>query len=62
VADEFRAGRLSPEVSHRFFNTVHALIDFLPSEQRKVAWMHNFLPEDPDFVSLNSFVIAPICF
>ncbi|KAJ7719780.1 hypothetical protein B0H14DRAFT_3521149 [Mycena olivaceomarginata] len=32
VADEFRAGRLSPEVAHRFFNTIRALIAFLPSE------------------------------
>ncbi|KAJ7792113.1 hypothetical protein B0H14DRAFT_2624321 [Mycena olivaceomarginata] len=52
VADEFRAGRLSPEVSHRFFNTVRALINFLPSERRNIAWTHGFLPEDPDFANL----------
>ncbi|KAJ7896424.1 hypothetical protein B0H14DRAFT_3425793 [Mycena olivaceomarginata] len=52
VADEFRAGRLSPAISQRFFNTVRALIEFLPSEQRNSAWTHDFLPEDPDFANL----------
>ncbi|KAJ7694938.1 hypothetical protein B0H14DRAFT_3530447 [Mycena olivaceomarginata] len=58
VADEFRAGRLSPAVSQRLFNTVRALIEFLPSERRNDAWTHDFLPEDPDFANL--FLTASI--
>ncbi|KAJ7301340.1 hypothetical protein DFH08DRAFT_993807 [Mycena albidolilacea] len=58
VADEFRAGRLSPAISQRFFNTVRALINFLPPERRNDAWTHDFLPEDPDFVNL--FLTASI--
>ncbi|KAJ7895590.1 hypothetical protein B0H14DRAFT_3426202 [Mycena olivaceomarginata] len=58
VADEFRAGRLSPAISQPFFNTVRALIEFLPSKRRNDTWTHDFLPEDPDFANL--FLTASI--
>ncbi|KAJ7302481.1 hypothetical protein DFH08DRAFT_977757 [Mycena albidolilacea] len=48
-ASKFRAGRLSPEVTHGFFNTAHALIAYLPSELYNATWEHEFHPEAPDF-------------
>ncbi|KAJ7310000.1 hypothetical protein DFH08DRAFT_974596 [Mycena albidolilacea] len=61
IALFFRAGRLSPAIAQRFFNTVHALIDFLPPERRNEAWTHDFLPEDQDFANLflNSSITIP---
>ncbi|KAJ7863627.1 hypothetical protein B0H14DRAFT_3443983 [Mycena olivaceomarginata] len=35
LIDEFRAGRLSPTITHIFFNSVRALIASLPPETRK---------------------------
>jgi hypothetical protein len=49
-ADELRAGRLSPEIIHGFFNSVRALVASLPSELRNPAWMDSLLPVDPDLV------------
>ncbi|KAJ7362706.1 hypothetical protein DFH08DRAFT_950941 [Mycena albidolilacea] len=47
LADEFRAGWLSPEVAHYFFNSTRSLIAHLPSEVRNPAWSHGIIPEDP---------------
>jgi hypothetical protein len=57
LADEFRAGRLSPEAAHYFFNSTRALIATLPPEQRNPAWTHNMLPVSPEYVGPGSFFL-----
>jgi hypothetical protein len=59
LADEFRAGRLSPEVTHYFFNSTHALIASLPSELHNPAWSHSILPVSPEYVCSTLFAIDP---
>ncbi|KAJ7300604.1 hypothetical protein DFH08DRAFT_828294 [Mycena albidolilacea] len=49
ISDEFRAGRLSPEFTHFFFNSTRALISYLPAEVRKPAWSLHILPEDSQY-------------
>lgn len=59
LADEFRAGRLSPECAHYFFNSTRSLIALLPPELRNPAWSHSLLPEAPEYVSPYLFSIDP---
>jgi hypothetical protein len=54
LIDEFRAGRLSPTITHIFFNSVRALIASLPAETRNPAWLDHLLPESPDHASILS--------
>ncbi|KAJ7761645.1 hypothetical protein B0H14DRAFT_2634033 [Mycena olivaceomarginata] len=49
LADGFRAGQLSPEVAHYFFNSTRSLIAHLPSEVCNPTWSHSVLPEDPEY-------------
>ncbi|KAJ7819710.1 hypothetical protein B0H14DRAFT_2600459 [Mycena olivaceomarginata] len=62
-ADELRTRRLSPEIVHGFFNSIHALIAALPSELRNPAWTNSLLPADPGLTDRHlapSFAI-PCC-
>ncbi|KAJ7304647.1 hypothetical protein DFH08DRAFT_976638 [Mycena albidolilacea] len=49
ISDEFRAGRLSPEFTHVFFNSTRALISYLPANVRQPTWSLHILPEDPQY-------------
>ncbi|KAJ7305686.1 hypothetical protein DFH08DRAFT_976234, partial [Mycena albidolilacea] len=48
LINEFRAGNLSPTITHIIFNSVRALIAALPSEMRDPIWLDHLLPESPD--------------
>ncbi|KAJ7300360.1 hypothetical protein DFH08DRAFT_828533 [Mycena albidolilacea] len=48
LISEFRAGNLSPTITHIIFNSVWALIAALPSEMRDPVWLDHLLPESPD--------------
>ncbi|KAJ7722470.1 hypothetical protein B0H14DRAFT_3520321 [Mycena olivaceomarginata] len=48
LINEFRAGHLSPTITHIIFNSVRALIAALPSEMRDPVWLDHLLPESPD--------------
>jgi hypothetical protein len=54
LIDEFRAGRLSPTITHIFFNFVQALITPLPPEMRNPTWLNHLLPESLDHASILS--------
>jgi hypothetical protein len=54
LIDEFRAGRLSPTVTHIIFNSVRSLIVSLPPEVRNPVWLNRLLPESPDHASILS--------
>jgi hypothetical protein len=54
LISEFRAGNLSPTITHIIFNSVRALIAALPSEMRDPVWLDHLLPESPDHVSFIS--------
>ncbi|KAJ7681551.1 hypothetical protein B0H14DRAFT_2655199 [Mycena olivaceomarginata] len=49
LSDKFRAGQLSPEAAHYFFNSTRALIATLPLELRDPAWTHSILPVSPEY-------------
>jgi hypothetical protein len=53
ISDEFCTGRLSPEVTHFFFNSTHALISYLPAKVRNPNWSLHILLEDPQYVSVS---------
>ncbi|KAJ7771433.1 hypothetical protein B0H14DRAFT_2632397 [Mycena olivaceomarginata] len=60
LIDEFRAGCLSPTITHIIFNSVRSLIASLPSEMRNPVWLDHLLPESPDHAStFANRVLAP---